>query len=208
MPALELGLGVAFQDSAPSLWMDADSRVMISRALNLSDRLSSCSKMAKRLFKENPSPFNVFLLQTLMEDAVEDEGEELVVRYNSNGIELNEEGFQKVAAEIALAPMGGNFPMPWGKERVQLYFGEVPIGDTFEPIIIRKGFVRQLLPGGKIGAQGSRETSKCALTLNFSNSPARKLRALPRKVERAHRRPYNRSRRRKGSGDSRGLQSH
>jgi len=156
LPALELGLGVAFQDSAPSLWMDADSRVMISRALNLSDRLSGCSKMAKRLFKENPSPFNVFLLQTLMEDAVEDEGEELVVRYNSNGIELNEEGFQKVAAEIALAPMGGNFPMPWGKERVQLYFGEVPIGDTFEPIIIRKGFVRQLLPGGKIGAQGNR----------------------------------------------------
>ena len=156
LPALELGLGVAFQDSAPSLWMDADSRVMISRALNLSDRLSSCSKMAKRLFKENPSPFNVFLLQTLMEDAVEDEGDELVVRYNSNGIELNEEGFQKVAAEIALAPMGGNFPMPWGKERVQLYFGEVPIGDTFEPIIIRKGFVRQLLPGGKIGTQGNR----------------------------------------------------
>ena len=156
LPALELGLGVAFQDSAPSLWMDADSRVMISRALNLSDRLSSCSKMAKRLFKENPSPFNVFLLQTLMEDAVEDEGDELVVRYNSNGIELNEEGFQKVGAEIALAPMGGNFPMPWGKERVQLYFGEVPIGDTFEPIIIRKGFVRQLLPGGKVGAQGNR----------------------------------------------------
>jgi hypothetical protein len=156
LPALELGIGVAFQDSAPSLWMDADSRVMISRALNLSDRLSSCSKMAKRLFKDNPSPFNVFLLQTLMEDAVEDEGEELVVRYNLNGIEMNEEGFQKVAAEIALAPMGGNFPMPWGKERVQLYFGEVPIGDTFVPIIIRKGFVRQLLPGGKIGAQGNR----------------------------------------------------
>ncbi|MGA8142347.1 MAG: hypothetical protein WB987_00470, partial [Candidatus Acidiferrales bacterium] len=156
LPALELGVGVAFQDSAPSLWMDADSRVMISRALNLSDRLSSCSKMAKRLFQKNPSPFNVFLLQTLMEDAVEDEGEELVVRYNQNGIELNEEGFQKISAEIALAPMGGNFPMPWGKERVQLYFGEVPIGDTFEPVIIRKGFVRQLLPGGKIGAQGTR----------------------------------------------------
>ena len=66
------------------------------------------------------------------------------------------EGFQKVKAEIALAPMGGNVPMPWGKESVQLYFGEVPIGDTFEPIIIRKGFVRQLLLGGKIGAQGNR----------------------------------------------------
>ena len=53
----------------------------------------------------------------------------MLVRYNLNGIELNEEGFQKLSAEIALAPMGGNFPMPWGKERVQLYFGEVPLGE-------------------------------------------------------------------------------
>ena len=156
LPPLELGVGVAFQDSAPSLWMDADSKIMISRALNLSDRLSSCSKMAKRLFQANPSPFNVYLLQTLMEDATGDEGEELLVRYNLNGIELNEEGFQKLASEISLAPMAGNFPLPWGKERVQLYFGEVPLGESLKPILIRKGFVRQLLPGAKIGAQGNR----------------------------------------------------
>jgi hypothetical protein len=156
LPPLELGVGVAFQDSAPSLWMDADSRIMISRALNLSDRLSSCSKMAKRLFQANPAPFNVYLLQTLMEDSVEDEGEELLVRYNLNGIELNDEGFQKLSEEISLAPMAGNFPLPWGKERVQLYFGEVPLGESLEPIVVRKGFVRQLLPGAKIGAQGTR----------------------------------------------------
>jgi hypothetical protein len=156
LPPLELGVGVAFQDSAPSLWMDADSKIMISRALNLSDRLSSCSKMAKRLFRENPAPFNVYLLQTLMEDSAEDEGEELLVRYNLNGIELNDEGFQKLSAEISLAPMAGNFPLPWGKERVQLFFGEVPLGESLEPIVIRKGYVRQLLPGAKIGAQGTR----------------------------------------------------
>jgi hypothetical protein len=156
LPALELGVGVAFQDSAPSLWEDADSRIMISRALNLSDRLSSCAKLARRLFKENPSPFNVFLLQTLVEDTVEDEGEELMVRYNLNGIELNEEGFQKLSSEISFSPMGGNFPMPWGKERVQLYFGQVPLGETLEPIVVRKGFVRELLPGGKIGSPGPR----------------------------------------------------
>ena len=154
LPPLELGVGVAFQDSAPSLWEDADSKIMISRALNLSDRLSSCAKMAKRIFQSNSSPFNVFLLQTLMDDAADDESEELLVRYNLNGIVLNEEGFQKLSAEISLSPMGGNFPLPWGKDRVQLYFGEVPLGESLEPIVIRKGFVRQLLPGGKIGAQG------------------------------------------------------
>jgi hypothetical protein len=156
LPALELGVGVAFQDSAPSIWTDGDSHIMISRALNLSDRLSGCAKMAKRLFKDNTAPFNVYQLQTLMEDTEVDEGEELLVRYNMNGIELNDEGFQKLSSEISLAPMGGNFPLPWGKERVQLYFGEVPLGESLEPIVIRKGYVRQLLPGGKVGAQGTR----------------------------------------------------
>jgi len=156
LPRLELGVGVAFQNSAPSLWMDGDSRIMISKALNLSDRLSSCSKMARRLFAHNPSPFNVFLVQTLMEEAVEDEGEELLVRYNLNGIELNDEGFQKLSREISLAPMAGTFTLPWGKERVQLFFGELPISSALEPIVVRKGYVRQLLPGGKIGLPGSR----------------------------------------------------
>jgi hypothetical protein len=156
LPRLELGLGIAFQDSAPSVWMDGDSSIMISRALNLSDRLSSCSKIAKRIFKKNPAPFSLYHLQTLMEDADGDEGEELLVRYNLNGIELNEEGFQKLSSEISLAPMWGTFTMPWGKERVQLYFGEVPLAGSIAPIVIRKGFVHQLLPGGKIGSQGTR----------------------------------------------------
>ncbi len=156
LPALELGIGVAFQDSAPALWMDGDSRIMISKALNLSDRLSSCSNMAKRLFQSNVSPFNLFQLQALMDEAAGDEGEVPLIRYNLNAIELNEEGFEKLSTEIALAPMAGNFPMPWGKERVQLYFGEVPLGGSLQPIIIRKGFIRQLLPGAKIGAAGSK----------------------------------------------------
>ena len=113
--------------------------------------------MAKRLFQGEFGPIQrVYLLQTLMEEATADEGEDLMIRYNLNGIELNEEGFQKLSAEISLAPMVGNFPMPWGKERVQLFFGEVPLGESIEPIVIRKGFVRQLLAGGKIGAQGNR----------------------------------------------------
>jgi hypothetical protein len=179
LPPLELGVGVAFQDSAPSLWMDADSKIMISRALNLSDRLSSCAKMAKRLFKENPSPFNVFLLQSLMDDTAADEGEELLVRYNLNGIELNEEGFQKLSAEISMAPMGGNFPLPWGKERVQLYFGEVPLGESIEPIVIRKGSVRQLLPGGKIGAPGNRPYYEVCTDAKLLNLARKKVSRRP-----------------------------
>ncbi len=156
LPPLELGIGVAFQDSAPALWMDGDSKIMISKALNLSDRLSSCSKMAKRVFGANQSPFNLFQAQAMMDEAAGDEGEIPLVRYNLNGIEINEEGFQKLSGEIALSPMTGIFPMPWGKDRVQLFFGEISVAGSLEPIIVRKGFMRQLLPGAKIGDAGAK----------------------------------------------------
>jgi hypothetical protein len=156
LPHLELGVGIAYQGSAPTYWVDADSRIMISRALNLSDRLSSCSKLARRLLARQASLFNLFLFQTVLEGAVEEEADELLIRFNLNGIELNEEGFLKLCEEIAMTPAEIECAVPWGRERVTLYWGEVPIGDGLEPIVVRKGHVRQLLPDGRIGPAGGR----------------------------------------------------
>jgi hypothetical protein len=181
LPRIELGVGVAFQNSAPSLWMDGDSRIMISKALNLSDRLSSCSKVARRIFAQNPSPFNVFLLQTLMEDVGDDEGEELLVRYNLNGIEMNEEGFEKLSGEISLTPLAGNFTMPWGKERVQLYIGELPLGNSLETIVVRKGSVRELLPDAKIGNPGPRSYYEVCTNPKLLEIARKKLSETPAK---------------------------
>jgi hypothetical protein len=156
LPRLELGVGIAFQGSAPTYWMDTDSRIMISRALNLSDRLSSCSKAAKRMLAQNPSIFRVFLFQTMTEGVAEDEADEFLVRFNLNGVELNDEGFQKLQEEISLTPLETDCVMPWGKERVTFYHGETPVGEGLEPVLIRRGFIRQMLPGGKIGEPGTR----------------------------------------------------
>jgi class 3 adenylate cyclase len=155
LPRLELGLGVAFQGSAPTYWIDGDSKIMISRALNLSDRLSSCSKAAKRLLAQSNSPFRLFLFQTVMAGTSEEEADEFLIRYNLNGIELNEEGFGKLCEEISLSQLQADCVLPWGRERTTFYFGEVPMGDHLESILIRKGFVRQLLPDGKIGTPGT-----------------------------------------------------
>jgi hypothetical protein len=151
LPRLELGIGVAFQSSAPTYWINGDSRIMISKALNLSDRLSGCSKMARRLLARNPSLFCMFLFQTAMEGASEEEAEELLIRFNLNGIELNEEGFQKLSEEISMETVETKLDTPWGRQPVTLYFGELPMGDSLELIVVRKGYVRQLLPDGKIG---------------------------------------------------------
>jgi hypothetical protein len=152
LPALELGIGVAFQGSAPTYWTDGDSRIMISKALNLSDRLSGCAKLAKRLLTSQKTHFSVFQFLNAMQGASDEELEEFLVRFNMNGIELNEEGFRKLSEEISLDSIETRLDMPWGKENVTLHFGEVPIGDSVELLVLRKGGARQLLPNGKIGA--------------------------------------------------------
>jgi hypothetical protein len=151
LPALELGLGVAFQGSAPSYWTDGDSRIMISKALNLSDRLSGCAKLAKRMLAGQKTHFSVFQFLNTMEGASAEELDEFLVRYNHNGIELNDEGFQKLSEEISLESIETKLDMPWGKQNVTLCYGEVPLGESVELLVLRKAFARQLLPDGKIG---------------------------------------------------------
>jgi class 3 adenylate cyclase len=155
LPALEIGIGIAFQGSAPTYWTDGDSRIMISKALNLSDRLSGCAKLAKRLLTKQKTLFSVFQFLNALEGASAEELDEFLVRFNMNGIELNEEGFQKLSEEISLDSIETKLEMPWGKENVHLYYGEVPMGDSVELLVLRKGVARQLLPDGTIGTPSS-----------------------------------------------------
>lgn len=155
LPALELGIGVAFQGSAPTYWTDGESRIMISKALNLSDRLSGCAKLAKRLLAGQKSPFSVYQFLTALQGASAEELDEFLVRYNSNGIELNEEGFLKLSEEISLDTIDAKLELPWGKTNVTLHYGEVPMGDGVELLVLRKAMARELLPDGKIGAASS-----------------------------------------------------
>jgi hypothetical protein len=155
LPALEIGIGVAFQGSAPTYWTDGDSRIMISKALNLSDRLSGCAKIAKRLLAGQKTQFSLFQFLTAMEGASAEELDEFLVRFNRNGIELNEEGFQKLSEEISLSSIETKQDMPWGRENVTLYYGEVPMGESVELLVLRKGLARELMPDGKIGVASS-----------------------------------------------------
>jgi hypothetical protein len=151
LPPLEIGIGVAFQGSAPTYWTDGESRIMISKALNLSDRLSGCAKLAKRMLSGQKTLFAIFQFLTAMEGASAEELDEFLVRYNMNGIELNEEGFAKLSEEISLETIHTALEHPWSKEEVILYYGEVPMGESVELLVLRRGVARELLPDGKIG---------------------------------------------------------
>ena len=60
LPSMEVGLGIAFQDSAPLYLMDGEHQIMISDAINESDRLSSCSKRVRKKLAQDAGVFQVY----------------------------------------------------------------------------------------------------------------------------------------------------
>jgi hypothetical protein len=138
LPPLEIGIGIAYQDSAPLYLMDGAHRIMISEALNLSDRLSSCQKRARRYVKDSNSFFNVFVFQTADEEA--EGAEDVLLTYNVGGIHLPRAAFDKMRSEISLEEFEMELPMPWGLESVKLFRGLVPVSPgVFHSILMREG---------------------------------------------------------------------
>src|ERR1700676_317065 len=63
LPPMEVGLGIAYQDSPPLYLMDGEHRIMISDAINDSDRLSSCSKQVRKKIAPDAGVFQVYSVQ-------------------------------------------------------------------------------------------------------------------------------------------------
>lgn len=100
LPHLELGIGISYKDSTPHFLYDEDKPIMISAAIGQADRLSSCSWKLRQAMKGNPFNVDVF---RLAEDSYEkgEKGQQYL-RYNVNGILLDNAAFTKLEAEIAL----------------------------------------------------------------------------------------------------------
>src|SRR5580704_5750777 len=102
LPTLELGLGISYQDSAPMYLMDGTSRIMISKALNESDRLSSCHKGARKVLNGTQGLFSVYTFQTVEDEVTGGNPDEFLMRYNIGGIHISQEAFAKLQQEISL----------------------------------------------------------------------------------------------------------
>jgi len=138
LPSLELGIGISYQDSPPMYLMDGEQRIMISDALNESDRLSSCSKRLRKTMQESQSPFHVYAFQTVSDAEVEDSPEDFILKYNVNGIRISEAAFQKLQQEISLEACKLDFPELKAQGEYRLWSGLVPIGnDIFRKIVVR-----------------------------------------------------------------------
>jgi len=147
LPTLELGVGISFQDSAPMYLMDGEQRIMISDALNESDRLSSCGKRVRKSMERLQSAFNVYSFQTVGDVDAGESPDEFMMNYNLNGIRMSEAAFRRLQQEISLEPRRLELPQLWGSEDFRLHSGLVPLGnDIFRKIVVRSSRIPQIDP--------------------------------------------------------------
>lgn len=132
LPPLELGVGISFQDSSPMYLLDGDHRIMISDALNESDRLSSCDKRVRKAMEGMAVPFNVYEFRTGAAPEVDP------MKYNVGGIRLSEAAFNRLRGEISLEECKLDFPRLWGSENIRYWNALVPVGaDIFRRLLVR-----------------------------------------------------------------------
>ncbi len=147
LPSLELGIGISFQDSPPLYLMDGSRQIMISKAINESDRLSSCHKGMRTLLENRELLFNVFSFKTVEDAEMGANADEFLIRYNIGGIHISQTAFEKLKTEISLRAYDIQVPMIWKTSQVRVYTGMVPLGQgLFHRIIVREGTIAHVDP--------------------------------------------------------------
>src|SRR5581483_4413982 len=146
LPLLELGIGICYQPSAPMYLMDGARPIMISKALNEADRLSSCGKLAKQLLVQRSRFFNVFVMQLMPELESRGAAEEFLLHYNVQGIELNGPAFEKLCREVSVSRVEMKLPLFGEPETIEFYCGSFARSNGVQRIVVRRGRVPQLNP--------------------------------------------------------------
>ncbi len=104
LPELELGVGIAFEEGAPTYLFDEGRKITISPAIHRADRLSSSDlprDFLELLPGERPDGWGVEEVM-VRETANPVSKEPKLRRYNVNGIELDAAAFGRLRQEMAL----------------------------------------------------------------------------------------------------------
>lgn len=144
LPILELGIGISYQNHPPTFLFDNEKRIMISPAINLADRLASCSKRVRSLPALNKRPFNLYVFQTAREAAISATSDDLFLRYNVNGIELSTQAFKKLSEEIDLEKRTVLIP-ELQNTKISIHTGKFPtITGKYQNLIIREAHIPEI----------------------------------------------------------------
>lgn len=160
LPPIELGIGVSYEAGRPTFLFDGEHRIMISSAINRADRLAGCARSLRRRISEKNPPFNLYVFQGATDREMHDTHDDLNLRYNVNGIELNPEGFRKLRKEIDLKRIG----LVLKGKRAIFYTGRFPLATgEYRRLVIREGSIPRVQPDtlGVVGATDRRYYEIC-----------------------------------------------
>ncbi len=166
LPALELGIGICYRDERPMFLFDEDKPIMISPAIGDADRMSGCAWQLRDNIQ--PGHFNVGVF--LPDPATSQEGEkgQKLLRYNVNGIVVDDAAFKKLQDEVHFTQVKvrsggieenffvGQYPDIVGKKRdlvirqgkVGVWRGDASVKDAETGL-----FFYEVLPNTKFAAQ-------------------------------------------------------
>jgi hypothetical protein len=146
LPILELGIGICYDGSSPTFLFDEDHRIMISPAINTADRMSKCTQPFHNSTFTNKRPFNLYVYKPESEKDSIAAADDMLFRYNVNGIELNADGFEKLSKEIHLRSMEASIP-DLQKEKIKIYTGKFPtVTGEYQRLVIREARIPELVP--------------------------------------------------------------
>lgn len=142
LPSLEIGIGICYSAERPLFLFDDKRAIMISPAIGIADRMSSCSWHLRDSFSDSAFNVEVLSVDGGSENADSDDDSEQGngalpagekgqkhVNYNVNGVLLDAPAFRKLMSEISLKKLRvkvaersevmfvGKFPDTLGKER-------------------------------------------------------------------------------------------
>ncbi len=142
LPELEIGIGLVYCEEPPTFLFDGNRPIMISSAIGMADRLSSCSWMLRNEHaKQKWGSTNVEIYEIPQGDPLRGEKGEVDLRYNVNGIELNKEGFFKLQSELTLQEV--DLVLPRDDTPTSFFFGQYPdLKGTLHRVVVRQGHVR------------------------------------------------------------------
>lgn len=138
LPPLELGIGICHADSGPRYLFDEDKPIMISSAIGLADRLSSSDRQLREVIQDEY--FNVDVLEVDATSPEQGRKGQSHLRFNINGILLDEAAFRKLQTEMSLASFEGEV----SGHRHDFFYGRYPDRKGRDRgLLVRRGTIRR-----------------------------------------------------------------
>lgn len=144
LPELELGIGIVYSEEPPTFLYDGNNEIMISSAIGKADRLSSCSWMLRKERAKRERMLTCVDIYEIPEgDPLRGEKGEVHLRYNLNGIELDEDGFFKLQTELTMQEV--EIQLPGDDTTTSFYVGRYPdLKGALHRVVVRQGRIRLL----------------------------------------------------------------